>query len=86
MLISLITRHSKSRLTPTTLPTHSFFSSLPISTLNFLDRSNFAAKTREEKVSFMKGLTSVLDKFSEGLRVRKILPSLLEEVGCVHIS
>ena len=29
----------------------------------------------------MKGLTSVLDKFSEGLRVRKILPSLLEEVS-----
>lgn len=29
----------------------------------------------------MKGLTSVLDRFSEGLRVRKILPSLLEEVG-----
>ena len=29
----------------------------------------------------MKGLTNVLDKFSEGLRVRKILPSLLEEVS-----
>ena len=28
----------------------------------------------------MKGLTSVLDRFTEGLRVRKILPSLLEEV------
>jgi SCY1-like protein 2 len=28
----------------------------------------------------MKGLTSVLDKFSEGLRTRKILPSLLEEM------
>jgi hypothetical protein len=34
----------------------------------------------------MKGLTGVLDKFSEGLRVRKILPSLLEEVGCFHIA
>jgi len=28
----------------------------------------------------MKGLTGVLDRFSEGLRVRKVLPSLLEEV------
>lgn len=28
----------------------------------------------------MKGLTGVLDRFTEGLRVRKILPSLLEEV------
>jgi len=29
----------------------------------------------------MKGLSSVLDRFSEGLRTRKILPSLLEEVS-----
>lgn len=28
----------------------------------------------------MKGLASVLGRFSEGLRTRKILPSLLEEV------
>lgn len=28
----------------------------------------------------MKGLTGVLGRFSEGLRVRKILPTLLEEV------
>ncbi|KAJ7168144.1 kinase-like domain-containing protein [Mycena crocata] len=80
LLRSLITRHASNRPTPTTLPSHPFFSSLPISTLNFLDRSNFTAKTREEKISFMKGLTSVLDKFSEGLRTRKILPSLLEEM------
>ena len=81
LLRSLITRHYGSRPTPESLPSHPFFSSLPISTLNFLDRSNFTAKTREEKISFMKGLTSVLDRFSDGLRTRKILPSLLEEVG-----
>ncbi|KAF8197428.1 other/SCY1 protein kinase [Pholiota molesta] len=80
LLRSLITRHYGSRPTPESLPSHAFFSSLPISTLNFLDRSNFTAKTREEKISFMKGLSSVLDRFSEGLRTRKILPSLLEEV------
>ncbi|KAK0210374.1 kinase-like domain-containing protein [Desarmillaria ectypa] len=85
LLRSLITRHSNNRPTPTTLPSHPFFSSLPISTLNFLDRSNFTAKTREEKVGFMKGLTSVLDKFSEGLRTRKILPSLLEEMKDTHL-
>ena len=28
----------------------------------------------------MKGLSGVLDRFSEGLRIRKILPTLLEEV------
>ncbi|KAG9318237.1 kinase-like domain-containing protein [Chiua virens] len=85
LLRTLITRGSQSRPTPSTLPSHPFFSSLPISTLNFLDRSNFTAKTREEKVSFMKGLTGVLSKFSEGLRTRKILPSLLEEMKDVHL-
>lgn len=68
------------RPTPDTLPQHPFFSSLSISTLNFLDRSTFAQKSREEKISFMKGLTGVLDRFSDGLKTRKILPSLVEEV------
>jgi len=65
------------------LSTNPFFNSLPISTLNFLERSTFASKPREEKIAFMKGLSSVLDRFSEGLRTRKILPSLLEEVGTI---
>ncbi|KAG6909833.1 hypothetical protein DXG01_015106 [Tephrocybe rancida] len=85
LLRSLISRHASNRPTPTTLPSHPFFSSLPISTLNFLDRSNFTSKTREEKISFMKGLTGVLDKFSEGLRTRKILPSLVEEMKDTHL-
>ncbi|KAJ3780298.1 hypothetical protein GGU10DRAFT_417412, partial [Lentinula aff. detonsa] len=79
LLRSLITRNHQGRPSPTILPSDPFFSSLPISTLNFLDRSNFTAKTREE-TSFMKGLTSVLSRFSEGLKSRKILPTLLEEV------
>lgn len=83
LLRSLITRGSQSRPAPSTLPSHPFFSSLPISTLSFLDRSNFTAKTREEKISFMKGLAGVLGRFSEGLRIRKILPSLVEEVQCL---
>ncbi|KAF9471177.1 kinase-like protein [Pholiota conissans] len=85
LLQSLITRHYGSRPTPEALPSHAFFSSLPISTLNFLDRSNFTAKTREEKISFMKGLSGVLDRFSDGLRTRKILPSLLEEMKDIHL-
>ncbi|KAI0721613.1 other/SCY1 protein kinase [Cerioporus squamosus] len=85
LLNALITRHPHNRPSPSDLPLHAFFSSLPVSTLNFLDRSNFAAKTREEKISFMKGLTSVLDRFSEGLRTRKILPTLLEEMKDTHL-
>ncbi|KAF7311612.1 Kinase-like protein [Mycena kentingensis (nom. inval.)] len=85
LLRSLITRQATNRPSPTSLPSYPFFNSLPISTLNFLDRSNFTAKTREEKISFMKGLTTVLDRFSEGLRTRKILPSLLEEMKDTHL-
>ncbi|KAI0933145.1 hypothetical protein AcV5_005979 [Taiwanofungus camphoratus] len=80
VLNAMITRHPHNRPSPNILPSDPFFSSLPISTLNFLDRSNFAAKSREEKISFMKGLANVLGKFSEGLRIRKILPSLVEEM------
>jgi SCY1-like protein 2 len=76
----LITRNSYSRLNTSALPTAPFFSSLPISTLNFLDRTTFAAKPQEEKIGFMKGLTGVMDRFSESLKERKLLPSLLEEV------
>ncbi|KAF9257777.1 kinase-like protein [Marasmius fiardii PR-910] len=85
LLRSLITRHPSGRPTPSILPSQPFFSSLPISTLNFLDRSTFTAKTREEKISFMKGLTTVLDKFSDGLKTRKILPTLLEEMKDTHL-
>lgn len=85
LLHSLITRHANSRPTPMTLPSHPFFSSLSVSTLNFLERSNFTSKTREEKITFMKGLTTVLDKFSEVLRIRKILPTLVEEMKDVHL-
>jgi SCY1-like protein 2 len=62
------------------LPQHPYFSSLAISTLNFLDPSNFASKPREEKASFLKGLLRVLPGFSERLRKRKVLPALLDEV------
>ncbi|KAF8584105.1 kinase-like protein [Ramaria rubella] len=85
LLSSLITWQPQARPTPTTLPTYSFFSSLPISTLNFLDRSTFASKTREEKIAFMKGLSGVLPRFSDGLRTRKILPSLVEEMKDTHL-
>ncbi|KAF8495373.1 kinase-like domain-containing protein [Gautieria morchelliformis] len=85
LLSSLITRQPQGRPSPTTLPTYPFFSSLPVSTLSFLDRSTFASKTREEKIAFMKGLSGVLPRFSDGLRTRKILPSLLEEMKDTHL-
>ncbi|KAL5634714.1 hypothetical protein ACGC1H_002678 [Rhizoctonia solani] len=80
LLMVLITRSASARPTASSIPTHAFFNALPISTLNFLDRATFAAKPREEKVAFMKGLAGVLASFSDTLKRRKILPSLLEEM------
>jgi serine/threonine protein kinase len=81
LLPKLITRHPQPRPSLMTLQSHSYFSSLAISTLNFLDPSNFASKPREEKASFLKGLLRVLPGFSDRLKRRKILPSLLDEVS-----
>lgn len=80
LLAQLITRTPASRLTSLSLPSHPFFSNLATSTLLFLDPSNFASKSKEERASFLRGLVGVLPKFSERLQIRKILPSLVEEV------
>ncbi|KAJ9106817.1 hypothetical protein QFC19_002944 [Naganishia cerealis] len=80
ILSKLITRTPQTRLSLAGLPAHPYFSSLAISTLNFLDAANFASKSREEKATFLKGLLRVLPGFSEKLRRRKLLPGLLDEV------
>lgn len=67
-------------MTLQSLPNHPFFSSLAISTLNFLDPTTFASKPREEKATFLRGLVRVLPNFSERLKKGKILLSLLEEM------
>ncbi|WWC68467.1 uncharacterized protein I206_102395 [Kwoniella pini CBS 10737] len=80
LLPRLLTRHPSNRISLASLPSHPFFSSLAISTLNFLDATTFASKPREEKATFLKGLVRVLPTFSERLRKGKVLPSLLEEM------
>ncbi|WWC87998.1 uncharacterized protein L201_002900 [Kwoniella dendrophila CBS 6074] len=80
LLPRLLTRQPSTRISLASLPSHSFFSSLAISTLNFLDATTFASKPREEKATFLRGLVRVLPTFSERLRKGKVLPSLLEEM------
>lgn len=80
ILSRLITRTPQTRLSLASLASHPYFSSLAISTLTFLDPTNFASKSREEKATFLKGLLRVLPGFSEKLRKRKLLPGLLDEV------
>jgi SCY1-like protein 2 len=85
LLPRLLTRHASSRLSLASLPSHPFFSSLAISTLNFLDPTTFASKPREEKATFLRGLVRVLPTFSDRLRRGKVLPSLLEEVRTRYV-
>ncbi|KAE8540149.1 hypothetical protein D1P53_004087 [Cryptococcus gattii VGV] len=80
LLPRLLTRHPSTRISLLSLPSHPFFSSLAISTLNFLDPTTFASKPREEKATFLRGLIRVVPTFSERLRKGKVLPSLLEEM------
>ncbi|ORX34162.1 kinase-like domain-containing protein [Kockovaella imperatae] len=85
LLPRLLTRHPSNRISLASLPSHSFFSSLAISTLNFLDATTFASKPREEKATFLRGLVRVLPTFSDRLRKGKILPSLLEEMKDTYL-
>lgn len=81
LLSKLITRTPQTRLSLASLASHPYFaSSLVLNILTFLDPTNFASKSREEKATFLKGLLRVLPGFSEKLRRRKLLPGLLDEV------
>lgn len=80
LLPRLLTRNANGRISLASLADHPFFSSLAISTLNFLDPTTFASKPREEKATFLRGLVRVLPNFSERLKKGKILLSLLEEM------
>ncbi|CEH15807.1 other scy1 protein kinase [Ceraceosorus bombacis] len=49
-----------------------------VRTLKFMERDNFAGRSREERVQFLKGLLKILEQFSQRLQRRKVLPALLE--------
>ncbi|KAH8920608.1 kinase-like protein [Atractiella rhizophila] len=79
VLSHLLTLSPSSRLSASAFQTSSYFNSLLVSTLKFLDRDTFNSKTLEEQTSFMKGLVKIINQFSDKVVRRKILPSLLEE-------
>lgn len=55
-----------------------YFNNILTQTLKFLERDNFAGKSRDERVQFLKGLLKILGQFSDRLLRRKVLPALLE--------
>ncbi|GAA5985753.1 hypothetical protein JCM10908_007097 [Rhodotorula pacifica] len=79
VLGALLTRYPNRRLTAKQFLDSRYFEGLLVSTLRFLERDSFAAKSSEAQAGFLKGLVTVLNQFSDKVNRRKVLPSLLEE-------
>jgi SCY1-like protein 2 len=78
VLPRLITRRPAQRMTAKEFQQSSYFNSILISTIRFLDE--LPAKTPNEKSQFMRGLAQVLTSFPNKLLERKMLPALLDEM------
>lgn len=78
VLPRLITRRPAQRMTATEFQQSAYFDNTLVSTIRFLD--GIAAKTPNEKSSFMRGLVRVLPKFPKSVLEKKLLPALLEEM------
>ena len=76
ILSNLITRSGNERYNVKTFQTLSYFNSILVSVLKLLERDSFAARTKQEKVQFLRGLHKMLPQFSPALQRRKLLPSV----------
>ncbi|RUS25670.1 hypothetical protein BC938DRAFT_471808 [Jimgerdemannia flammicorona] len=74
----LLTRDPSRRMTATEFQVSKVFDNILVSTMKYME--SFPEKTREEKAAFMKGMVRVLGQFPDRVLIRKILPSLLEEL------
>ncbi|WFD06664.1 Protein kinase domain-containing protein ppk32 [Malassezia vespertilionis] len=78
MLDNLISLNDEQRYTASAFQSLPFFNSILVSVLKFMERDNFTARPRQEKVQFLRGLHKMLPRFSAVLQRRKLLPNLLE--------
>lgn len=78
ILLNLLSLDAAARYTAKAFQTLPYFNSMLVSVLKFMERDNFAARTREEKCQFLRGLLKLLPQFSQALLRRKILTSLVE--------
>lgn len=78
VLPRLLTRWPAQRMTAKEFQQSTFFNSIPVATIRFLEA--FPTKTPSEKAQFMKGLSGVISSFSEAVLEKKILMALLEEM------
>ncbi|CAB5204584.1 unnamed protein product [Rhizophagus irregularis] len=78
VMYNLITRYPSQRMTAAEFQTCKYFDNVLVSTVKFFE--SFPEKTADDKANFMKGLIRILPQFPERVLVRKILPSLLQEM------
>lgn len=78
VLSTLLTRFPGSRPSAASFQRSDYFNNILTQTLKFMERDSFAGRTKEERVSFLKGLLKILPQFSDRLLRRKVLPALLE--------
>lgn len=79
MLNQLVGRNPSQRATIEQFKTSPLFDNILIRTINFLD--DFPAKLPAEQQAFMNGFSKMIDQFPKSVLQRKILPTLLEELG-----
>lgn len=79
MLPQMVTRYPEQRLTLDQFKSSSLFDNVLIRTINFLD--DFPVKLPAEQQAFMAGFAKLIDQFPKSVLQKKILPTLLEELG-----
>lgn len=79
MLNQLVGRNPSQRATIEQFKNSPLFDNILIRTINFLD--DFPAKLPAEQQAFMNGFSKMIDQFPKSILQRKILPTLLEELG-----
>lgn len=79
ILPQLIKTSPMERISIQSLKTSEFFNNPLVKTINFLD--DFPGKLASEKKVFLQGLEKILPQFPKSTRQKKILQSLLEELG-----
>ncbi|RIA86529.1 kinase-like domain-containing protein [Glomus cerebriforme] len=78
VMFNLITRYPSQRMTAVEFQSSKYFDNVLVSTVKFFE--SFPEKSADDKANFMKGLIRILPQFPERVLVRKILPSLLQEI------
>lgn len=79
MIPQMVSRYPAQRLSLDQFQNSSLFDNVLIRTINFLDE--FPVKLPAEQQAFMNGFSKLIDQFPKSVLQKKILPTLLEELG-----